>query len=53
MDIPSSRFTWNINLFYKKNVFRKMSLKTPKILGKCLENLQPQITSIFRNVDFS
>ena len=30
-------------LFYEKNFYKKMSLKNPKTLTKCEENLQPQM----------
>ena len=33
--------------FYKKNVYLKMSLKNPKTLRKCYENLQPQMPQQF------
>ena len=31
----------NTRLFYQKNFYKKMSLKNPKTLRKCCENLQP------------
>ena len=43
---------WNmipghIHVFlYKKNFYKKMSLKNPKNLRKCEENLQPQIPEL-------
>ena len=30
------------NFFYGKTFYKKMSLKNPKTLKKCYENLQPQ-----------
>ena len=32
--------------FYKKIFYKKMSLKNPKTLGKCSENLQPQMPEL-------
>ena len=32
--------------FYKKNFYKKMSLKNPKTLRKCLEYLQPQMSEL-------
>ena len=39
----------------KKNIYKKMSLKNPKPLRKCYENLQPQMPefAIFKNAGFS
>ena len=30
----------------KKNIYKKMSLKNPKPLRKCYENLQPQMPEL-------
>ena len=32
--------------FYKKNFYKKMSLKNPNTLRKCWENLQPQMLQL-------
>ena len=32
--------------FYQKNFYKKMSLKKPKTLKKCLKNLQPQMAKL-------
>ena len=36
----------NTRFFYKKNFYKKMSLKNPKTLRKCKENLQPQMAEL-------
>ena len=36
----------NTNFFYKKIFYKKMSLKNPKTLRKCWENLQPQMPKL-------
>ena len=41
-----------MNVFYKKNFYKKMNLKNPKTLRKCLENLHASV-AIFKNADFS
>ena len=36
----------HVSFFDKKNFYKKMSLKNPKTLRQCLENLQPQMPEL-------
>ena len=48
VELSGGELTTNLHtrFFYTKNFYKKMSLKTPKTLGKYYENLQSQMPEL-------